>query len=125
MAHILVVDDMKGIVDSLTLILTVANHTVDVARDGQEAIRKINTQSYDLIICDIVLPGVDGVSVILESKVRNPFTPIIAISGGATGVTVAQALLIASQRADCTLPKPFSREDLLKAVSDLLAAKNA
>lgn len=125
MARILVVDDMKGIVDSLTLILTVANHTVDVARDGEEAIRKINTQTYDLVICDIVLPGVDGTSVILEAKARHPVMPIIAISGGATGVTVSQALMIASQRADRTLPKPFSREDLLKAVSDLLAAKNA
>jgi DNA-binding NtrC family response regulator len=122
MADILVVEDMQGIVDSLSLILTVAHHKVDVARDGEEALKKIRLRAYDLVICDIVLPGTDGTSVILEAKSLRPGMPILAISGGATGVTATQALLVASQKADRSLPKPFSRDDLLKTVSELVKA---
>lgn len=122
MADILVVEDMQGIVDSLSLILTVAHHTIDVARDGEEALKKIRLRAYDLVICDIVLPGTDGTSVILEAKSLRPGMPILAISGGATGVTATQALMVASQKADRSLPKPFSRDDLLKTVSELVKA---
>jgi DNA-binding response OmpR family regulator len=122
MAKILVVEDMKGIADSLALILSMSKHTVDVAADGETAMRKLRDGTpYDLAICDIVLPDIDGTSVIIEARRLRPRMPIIAMSGGATGVTAAQALLLASQKADRAMPKPFSRDELLKAVDDLLA----
>jgi DNA-binding response OmpR family regulator len=121
MAHILVVEDMKGIADSLSLILSMSKHTVDVAADGATALRKLREgPPHDLLICDIVLPDVDGTSVIIEARKVRPRMPIIAMSGGATGVSASQALMVAGQKADRSMPKPFSREDLLRAVDELL-----
>ena len=87
-----------------------------VAFDGEEGIAKILRHTYDLVICDIVMPRKDGTSVIIEAKAARPHLPILAISGGAGGVTAKQALLVAASKADRTLEKPFSREDLLSAI---------
>lgn len=120
MAKILLIEDMKGVSDALNVVLSVAGHTIDVAFDGEEGIAKILRHTYDLVICDIVMPRKDGTSVIIESKTARPHLPILAISGGAGGVTAKQALLVAASKADRTLEKPFSREDLLSAIHGTL-----
>jgi DNA-binding response OmpR family regulator len=116
MAKILLIEDMKGVSDALNVVLSIAGHTIDVAFDGEEGISKILRHTYNLVVCDIVMPRKDGTSVIIESKAARPHLPILAISGGAGGVTAKQALLVAASKADRTLEKPFSRDDLLTAV---------
>jgi two-component system, chemotaxis family, chemotaxis protein CheY len=116
MAHILLIEDMPGVRDALGVVLTIAGHRIDTAGDGEQGLAKVRANAYDMVICDIVMPRKDGTSVIIESKAARPHLPILAISGGAGGVTAKQALLVAASKADRTLEKPFSRDDLLTAV---------
>ncbi|EWY42550.1 histidine kinase [Skermanella stibiiresistens SB22] len=120
MAHILLIEDMAGVRDALDVVLTFAGHRIDTARDGEEGLAKVKAGSHDLVICDIVMPRKDGTTVIIEAKAARPALPILAVSGGAGGVTAKQALLVAAATADRTLEKPFSRDDLLTAVRELL-----
>ena len=122
MAHILLIEDMPGVRDALGVVLTIAGHRIDTAGDGEEGLAKVMSNTYDMVICDIVMPRKDGTSVVIEAKAAKPGLPILAVSGGAGGVTARQALLVASARADRTLEKPFSREDLLTAVREILSS---
>lgn len=122
MAHILLIEDMPGVRDALGVVLTIAGHRIDTADDGEEGLAKVRANAYDMVICDIVMPRKDGTSVIIEAKAAKPALPILAVSGGAGGVTARQALLVASAKADRTLEKPFSREDLLTAVREILSS---
>lgn len=120
MSKILLIEDMKGVRDSLEVILSLAGHQVDQATNGQEGIQKIESGSYDLVITDILMPEIDGTEVIIKSKSVKPGTPVIAISAGGNGVSASQALEIASQKADKVLEKPFSKDQLLEAIESLI-----
>lgn len=120
MAKILLIEDMKGVRDSLEVILSMAGHDLDLANDGEEGLAKIKSDNkYDLIITDILMPKIDGTEVIMQSKAAKPKTAILAISAGGSGASASQALEIAAQKADDILEKPFSKDDLLEKVSAL------
>ena len=120
MAKILLIEDMKGVRESLEVILQMAGHTLEVANDGAAGLQKIGAGSYDLIITDILMPEVDGTEVIIQSKQSNPSIPVLAISAGGNGVSADQALEIASQKANAVLVKPFSKDELLNQVNTLI-----
>lgn len=120
MAKILLIEDMKGVRDSLEVILSMAGHTIELANDGAAGLEKISQSAYDLVITDILMPNVDGTEVIMQSKVKHPKMPVLAISAGGNGVSADQALSIASQKADAVLEKPFSKDDLLNKVNHLI-----
>ena len=119
MAKILLIEDMKGVRESLEVILSMAGHTVEMAENGKVGIEKLDT-SIELLITDILMPETDGTEVVLKSKERYPSLPIIAISAGGHGASAEQALLIAAGKADATLEKPFSKDELLSAINKLL-----
>ena len=81
----------------------------------------MQTDLFDLVITDILMPEMDGTEVIIKSKKSHPNLPIIAISAGGHGVSASQALELASQKADAVLEKPFSKDELLDKVNELLA----
>ena len=119
MAKILLIEDMKGVRDSLEMILSMAGHDVEQAENGTQGLEKIGGGSYDLVVTDILMPETDGTEVILQAKQKNSKIPILAISAGGNGVSADQALIIASQKADAILEKPFSKEEFLQKIDEL------
>jgi CheY-like chemotaxis protein len=123
MAEILVVDDMPGVRKAVCAVLKKAGHNVTEADNGATAMQLAAERKHDLIITDIVMPGIDGTEIIMALKSRPGSPPIIAMSGGGAHLTGDDALALAKQTADRALAKPFSGKELTTAVNELLAVK--
>jgi DNA-binding NtrC family response regulator len=120
MKRILVVDDDRQIVQLLRITLEKAGFSVVGAGNGSEALATCQQQTFDLMICDIIMPEKGGVETINEIRRRRPDVKVIAISGG--GVVPSDLYLRAVQLlgADRTFPKPFQPTQIVNAVRDLL-----
>jgi CheY-like chemotaxis protein len=117
---ILLIEDMKGVRESLEVILSIQGYQVDFANNGKEGIQKIQSSKYDLVITDILMPELDGTEVIMTVRASGNKVPILAISAGGDGVSAKQALTLAKEKASGILEKPFSKEDLLNAIKGLI-----
>ncbi|MBE0652345.1 MAG: sigma-54-dependent Fis family transcriptional regulator, partial [Bacteroidales bacterium] len=91
MAAILIIDDERSIRNTLADILSNEKYEVDQAENGEIAIEKISENTYDVILCDIKMPGKDGMEV-LEYALKKTETPIIMISGHGTIETAVEAI---------------------------------
>ncbi|MFN5134842.1 MAG: sigma-54-dependent transcriptional regulator, partial [Chitinophagaceae bacterium] len=92
MRTILIVDDEKAIRKTLTEILSYEGYKIDDAENGEEALKKLKERSYDVVLCDIKMPKVDGLEFLEKSKKINPDVPIIMISGHGTIETAVEAV---------------------------------
>jgi len=120
MARILVVDDEDLVRFSVRHMLEDAGHVVEEAADGVEGIARIASQSFDLMVTDIVMPRKEGMETIAEAKQMQPGLRVIAISGGGP-VGQFQYLELAKQfGADAVLSKPFKKQELIAMVDDLV-----
>ena len=117
MARILIIDDEKIVRDMLRNLLVHAGYQVIEAPLGDEGLRLYRTESPDLVITDIFMPGKSGFEVIKELWVEDPDAKIIA-----TAAYAFQTLLRARELgADRAIGKPFDVYELLEAVKELLA----
>jgi CheY-like chemotaxis protein len=113
--RVLVVDDepfMGYLVGTLLLPL---GHQVDVASSGEEALECLEREVYDLVLCDLVMPGIGGVEIIRRIRVRGG-PPVIALSAS---ISRHHQELAFRAGAVAFLGKPFSRGDLLKIVAQI------
>jgi len=117
---ILLIEDMKGVRESLEVILSLAGYDVHFASNGAEGLQKSKDAPYDLILTDILMPELDGTEVIFRLRASGNATPILAISAGGDGVSANEALALAKEKATDILEKPFSRDELLEKVNSLL-----
>ena len=117
---ILLIEDMKGVRDSLDVILTIQGYYVEFAVNGSEGLEKAQSTNYDLIVTDILMPELDGTEVIIKLHELGNDTPVLAISAGGDGVSASQALTLAMQKANAVLEKPFSKEELLNQIKQLI-----
>lgn len=92
MARILIIDDEKAICNTLKEILTYEKYEVDIANDGAEGIKKVETGNYDLVLSDIKMPKMDGIEVLTKLQELNPDLPVVMISGHGTIDTAVDAL---------------------------------
>ncbi|HEX4958944.1 MAG TPA: sigma-54 dependent transcriptional regulator [Lacibacter sp.] len=92
MSSILIVDDEKAIRKTLTEILTYEGYKIDDAENGEEALKKLKEKSYDVVLCDIKMPKVDGLEFLEKSRDINPDIPVIMISGHGTIETAVEAV---------------------------------
>lgn len=81
MANILIIDDEKSIRKTLSEILSYEGYKIDEAGDGEEGLKKFSDKTYDVVLCDIKMPKLDGIEFLDRSKDINPDVPIIMISG--------------------------------------------
>jgi DNA-binding NtrC family response regulator len=81
MSKILVIDDERSIRNTLKDILEYEKYEVDLAEDGSKGIEKIRSAEYDMVLCDIKMPGLDGIEVLERLVVLAPDTPVVMISG--------------------------------------------
>ena len=92
MPSILIIDDEKAIRKTLNEILGYEGYKIDEAADGEEGLRKFRDNSYDLVLCDIKMPKLDGLEFLERAKEINPETPIIIISGHGNIETAVEAV---------------------------------
>jgi CheY-like chemotaxis protein len=112
MHQILVIDDQEFILDTVREALTMNGYEIEVAADGQEGIQKFDDGSFDLVITDLQMPGIDGNNVV--EHIRNSdrqFTPVIGFSG--------TPWLLQKSDFDIVFVKPFSLQDLVDAIQHL------
>ncbi len=124
MPRILVTDDEPGIRMILRRFLEPLGFEVEEAEDGAVAERKVTGQLPDLVILDVLMPHQEGIATLRNLKAAHPNLKILAMSGGGNK-GMFDFLDIAKQfGADGILRKPFSKQELLDAVKDCLAASS-
>jgi DNA-binding NtrC family response regulator len=92
MADILIIDDEKAIRKTLTEILSFEGYKIDEASDGEEGLKKFKEKSYDVVLCDIKMPKLDGIEFLQKAGESNGDTPIIMISGHGNIETAVEAV---------------------------------
>ena len=92
MSTILIIDDEKSIRKTLTEILSYEGYKVDEAGDGEEGLKKFKEKTYDLVLCDIKMPKLDGIEFLEKAKQINADVPIIVISGHGNIETAVEAV---------------------------------
>jgi CheY-like chemotaxis protein len=123
--RILVIDDQSQARAAIALALQAKGFDVVGAESGQSGLTKFEQSDFDVVIADLFMPGIDGVTLIKTVRKRNPSVPVIAMSGvllGTSGRTALDQLPNIAELADVIrLQKPFRPNDLLQAVAAALA----
>jgi len=115
--RILVVDDLKDIRDMLLQILNGLGYEAYAANDGTEALEKLENNPFDMVISDVKMPSMDGLSLLKLLKQRSPELPVVLIAGHNSSVTLYKA---AHYKADGFLQKPFRIAQLSEMVEKAL-----
>jgi DNA-binding NtrC family response regulator len=92
MADILIIDDEKAIRKALTEILTAEGYKTEEAGDGEEGLKKFKERSYDVVLCDIKMPKLDGIEFLQKATESNSDVPVIMISGHGNIETAVDAV---------------------------------
>ena len=116
-SHILVVDDELSMRELLELMLNREGYQVTCAEDGRKAIRLLEKNQYDLLLCDIKLGDISGLDVLRASQKGSQDTVVILISAYASTETAVEAM---NEGAYDYVPKPFDKDELLQTVAKAL-----
>jgi len=112
---ILLVDDERLILHSLSRDLARENFEVTAATSGEEGIARIDDDYFDLVITDLLMPGLDGFQVLKAAKLRNMLTMVIILTGYADQKASVDALRL---DADDFLEKPCDTDEILYRISN-------
>jgi CheY-like chemotaxis protein len=133
--RILVIDDETLVREALQRVLASPTVSVIAAADAGAGLAMLRESPVDLVIVDVVLPGMDGVAAIKEIRRCHPEMRIIAISGGGNCglnayrpeaiLTIAYLAACTSAGADAILAKPFETAELRSLIAQLLAPERA
>ena len=115
--RVLVVDDEASIRDLLSKTLALAEYDVDVAADGRSALERMRMYPYDLLIADLRMPGMDGLTVIREAKRYKADLPVLIITGYSTESSAIEAVNLGVAGY---LTKPFRVPQVLAAAAKAL-----
>lgn len=92
MADVLIIDDEKAIRKTLSEILSFEGYKIEEASDGEEGLKKFREKSFDVVLCDIKMPKLDGIEFLQKAGEANPDVPIIMISGHGNIETAVEAV---------------------------------
>jgi len=92
MASILIIDDERAIRNTLSEILSYEGYKIEEAADGEEGLKKFTSAAFDVVLCDIKMPKMDGLEFLEKAKLINPDVPIIVISGHGNIETAVEAV---------------------------------
>jgi DNA-binding NtrC family response regulator len=121
-ASILVIDDEAGIRDSLEVLLTLEGYAVKMAADGEQGLRILELENFDLILLDLALPGRSGLQLLPLIKERQPETPVIMITAYGTVDNVVEAIRTGAENF---VQKPWDNEKLLADIRSAVARHRA
>ena len=117
MARLLVVDDDHAFRLSTAALLRADGHDVDVAADASAAVQALRAQSYDLVLLDLRMPGIDGIQLVETLRVWGESVPVLMISGYGTVESAVRAMHLGT---DDFLTKPVEPDVLSARVAELL-----
>jgi two-component system chemotaxis response regulator CheY len=116
-AHILVVDDSGFARRTLRQILESAGHTIDEAKDGNDALERYFLRKPDLVLLDMVMEGMGGMEVLAKMRELDPHAKVVLATADIQSATRAEAQ---TAGASGFVGKPFERDQVLSAVSTVL-----
>ncbi len=121
MNRVLVVDDNREVREMIQMILEPAGYTVALAEDARSGRNAIAREHFDVVVTDLIMPGGDGIELILALRRLDHPAKIIVMSGG--GILSAKVYLTIAKgfHPDWQLCKPFAREELLAAIQTVQA----
>lgn len=119
MRKVLVVDDDPVVGKSFDRVLSSKGYAVITARDGDEALKKLGDESYDLVFTDIKMPGMSGLEVAERLKTSQPWLPVVIVTGYATDANEARAKAAGVRGF---LRKPLSPEMIEGSTEEALLA---
>lgn len=129
MSRILVIDDDPAVRVAIQLVLEREGHEVVLAGNGRAGIATVQDGSVDLVICDIFMPGMDGIETIHALHRHDPQVPVIAMSGFMfrdAEIPAPDYLSLSTKLgAAGSLRKPFRPHDLLKAVNRCIGPRRS
>jgi diguanylate cyclase (GGDEF)-like protein len=120
MAKILVIDDDDEFRKMITVLLELNKFTVDTAEDGYKGLEKIKQNDYDLIILDVMMPGISGFDVCYTIRIKNPEVPIILLTAKGEKEDLVTGI---NAGANDYITKPFETEVLLAKIKSLIRIK--
>ena len=124
MARILLIDDDAEFCVFLQEVLEHAGYEVVVAHNGREGVACYEATSIDLVITDVLMPEQEGLETITFLQHINPQVKIIAVSGGGLTGRMDFLYVAAALGVRRTLRKPFSQQELLEAVRELIQGED-
>jgi Response regulator containing CheY-like receiver, AAA-type ATPase, and DNA-binding domains len=92
MSNILIIDDEKAIRKTLSEILSYEGYKIEEAGDGEEGLKRFKEKNFDVVLCDIKMPKLDGIEFLDKAREANPDVPVIMISGHGTIETAVEAV---------------------------------
>lgn len=119
---ILVVDDDPIVAKTLKILLSGYNHAVDIAEDGEAGFQMADAFDYDLILLDVILPKLDGISLCQQLRRQGLQSPILLLTGHEEG---GQKTIALNAGADGYIVKPFDADELIAQVHALLRRGNS
>ena len=119
---VLDVDDDPAVRKSFDRVLSGKGYAVITAENGEEALRKLNEEKYDLVYSDIRMPGMSGLEVAEKVRARRPWTPVVIITGYGTDIAEERAKAAGVSKF---LHKPLSPAMIEDSARDVLAAPAA
>ena len=124
MARILVVDDVPSVTALLRAVLEARGHSVVECNDGASGLAELGKTGFDVVVVDMMMPGVDGIEMVKRLRAQGHTAAVIAMSGGADDFPAAHSLKMSEMYgADRLLFKPFDNDELVAAVDELLAER--
>lgn len=114
-ARVLLVDDEEDFLATLAERLETRGLKVNAVTSGEEAVAKVDEQSFDLIVLDLAMPGMDGLETLKRIKAKQPEAEIIILSGQGSIKTSIEAMKLG---AEDFLQKPVNITDLLDKISE-------
>ncbi|MBA3010124.1 MAG: response regulator transcription factor [Proteobacteria bacterium] len=111
--RILVIEDNDDLSKLILLHLTDQSWETDLAEDGNEGYKKATTQKYDLILLDIMLPGMDGIEILKQLRSQNILTPVLMLTSKSSEI---DRILGLEFGADDYVTKPFSIQELIARI---------
>ncbi|MBO6506403.1 MAG: response regulator [Kordiimonadaceae bacterium] len=117
MAQVLLAEDEDTVREFVSRVLTMQGHSVLEAKDGAQAVELMNQHHFDLLLTDIVMPIMDGISLALKVRSQRPDVPIILMTGYANESQRAHNLSVLIEEL---LSKPFNKDELVAAVNKAL-----
>jgi DNA-binding response OmpR family regulator len=119
--HILVVEDEQRLARLLQRVLSEERHAVDIAFDGDEGLGLGLSGGYDLMVLDLMLPGMDGIEIVRELRAARVTTPVLMLTARGAVEDKVAGLKVG---ADDYLVKPFAMAELLARVEALLRRRD-
>lgn len=114
--EVLVVDDEPLVRNTLKKMLERSGHRVLEAEDGVQALSIFEQHSPDLMICDIIMPNMEGIETLREVKKASPKVKVIVISGGARTGSLSYLSVAEKLGADAVMDKPFGAKKLVDTI---------